>query len=79
MVYTSIQIMPETRMKLAKLKESERDTYDSVLTRLLELVPAEDEEGEYTEEFRVSLLKARLDLKRGRTIPHEILKSRLGL
>ena len=77
--YTSIQILPETREKLAHLKQSERETYDEVLNKLLELMPSGDEEGTYTNEFRVGLLNARLELKKGSTISHETVKQGLGL
>ncbi|MFQ5405923.1 MAG: hypothetical protein ACE5DI_02075 [Candidatus Micrarchaeia archaeon] len=79
MVYTSIQINPSTRKKLALLKGGSRETYDEVLNKLLELIPTRDDEGEYTNEFRMGLLNARLDLKRGNTISHAELKKRLGL
>lgn len=79
MGYTTIQIFPETRVRLAQLKSSERETYDQLLNKLLQLVPEGDEEGKYTEEFRIGLLNAKLDLKQGRVIPHETLKRKLGL
>lgn len=78
--YTSIQILPETRKKLASLKQGSRETYDELLNKLLELIPAGDEEGEYTDEFRIGLLNARLELKRGgRGVSMEKLKKKLGL
>ena len=77
--YTSIQILPDTRMRLASLKSSERETYDQILNKLLQLVPDGDEEGKYTEDFRIGLLNAKLDLKHGRVISHEDLKRKLGL
>ena len=43
------------------------------------LVPEGDNEGKYTEEFRVGLLNARLDLMRGNVISHAEAKKRLGL
>jgi len=77
--YTSIQIMPKTKDRLANLKESKRETYDNILNKLIELVPEGDEEGKYTSEFRIGLMNARLDLKKGRVISHEKLKKSLGL
>jgi len=76
---TTIQLNPETRDKLARLKSTPRETYDEVLNRLLALVPEGDEEGLYTQSFRVGLLEARLDVKGGRVIDHKRLKKRLGL
>lgn len=79
MAYTTIQIAAETREKLSKLKQSERETYDQLLNKLLQLVPEGDEEGNYTDDFRLGLLNARLDYLAGRAIPHERLKKQLGL
>ena len=79
MTYTTIQILPSTRMKLAQLKSGERETYDNLLNKLIQLVPEGDDEGKYTDEFRVGLLNAKLDLKHGRTISHDALKRQLGL
>ncbi|VVC02760.1 Uncharacterised protein [Candidatus Burarchaeum australiense] len=79
MGYTTIQILPETRKKLAGLKMYDRQTYDELLNALMSLVPKGDEEGEYGDEFRAGLLRARIDLAEGRTISHEELKKRLGL
>lgn len=42
-------------------------------------VPEGDEEGNYTHEFRLGLVKARLDLKLGYVVSHEELKKQLGL
>ena len=71
--------MPETRLRLAQLKSSERETYDELLNKLLSLVPEGDDEGKYTDEFRMGLLNARLDLRDRRIIPHDELKKKLGL
>jgi hypothetical protein len=76
--YTSIQLLPITRKRLAELKTA-RETYDDLLNKLLKLIPAGDDEGEFTNEFRIGLLNARLDVLRGRTIPHSEVKKRLGL
>lgn len=78
-MYTSIQILPKTRERLSQLKATPRETYDELLNKLLELVPSGDDEGEYTDEFRIGLLNARLDLKRGRTVSYGELKKKLGL
>ncbi|MBS3068948.1 hypothetical protein J4441_01135 [Candidatus Micrarchaeota archaeon] len=79
MGYTTIQILPSTRLRLSNLKSSERETYDNLLNKLMELVPEGDEEGKYSEEFRIGLLNAKLDLRRGKAIPHDALKRQLGL
>jgi len=76
---TTIQLSPRTRDRLTRLKSTPRETYDEVLSKLLALVPERDEEGLYTQPFRVGLLSARLDLKEGRVVDHERVKRRLGL
>ncbi len=77
--YTSIQIKPETREMLARLKQDPRETYDSVIRKLASLIPTGDEEGEYTHEFRVSLLNARIDLMTGKTTSLREVEKMLGL
>jgi len=79
MAVTTIQIDGATRQKLARLKSSPRETYDEVLNRILALVPEGDDEGKYTDGFRMGLLEARLDIREGRLVDHEELKRRLAL
>ncbi len=79
MSYTSIQIRPETRIKLAKLKSHPRETYDEIINKLIDLIPSGDDEGEYTNEFRVALLRARLDIKHSKLISLKDAKSILGI
>lgn len=76
---TTIQLTQETRERLARLKASPRETYDDVLNRLLSLVPEGDEEGLYTQAFRVGLLDAMLDIREGHVVDHDRVKRRLGL
>lgn len=77
--YTSIQIHPATRERLAHMKENSRNTYDNIINKLLELVPEGDDEGRYTDEFRIGLLNARISLRKGRTISLFRAKTSLGL
>jgi hypothetical protein len=76
---TTIQVSTETRERLARLKSSPRETYDELLRKLIALVPEGDDEGPYTQAFRIGLLEARLDVKEGRLIPLREAKKRLGL
>lgn len=78
MSYTTIQISPETREKLSRLKTN-RETYDELLESLLELVPAKDDEGEYTEEFKASLLRSLRDIKQGKVYSMQEIKKMLGI
>ncbi len=76
---TTIQLSPSTRQKLAALKATPRETYDELLNKLIALVPEEDDEGLYTDAFRIGLLSARLDLRARRVTNHDLVKKRLGL
>jgi hypothetical protein len=76
---TTIQISPATRERLASLKASPRETYDDLLNKLMALVPRGDDEGAYTDSFRIGLLSARLDVRTGRVTDHDSIKKRMGL
>ena len=76
---TTIQLTEATRERLARLKARPRETYEEVLNRLLSLVPEGDDEGLYTQAFRVGLLDAMLDVREGRLVDHARVKRRLGL
>jgi len=76
---TTIQLSPATRQKLAALKVGPRETYDELLNRLIALIPEGDDEGRYTDSFRVGLLASRLDIRAGRVTDHRLVKKRLGL
>lgn len=52
---------------------------DEFLNHLLALVPEGDDEGRYTDAFRVGLLNARLDVRRGRVTNHSKVKRQLNL
>jgi hypothetical protein len=79
LVITTIQVTPETRDRLAALKSSPRETYDELLNKLLTLVPRGDDEGAYSDAFRMGLLDARLDIRSGRLTDHEQVRKRLGI
>jgi len=79
MNYTTIQIDINTRKKLNKLKGVLRLTYDELLNNLIDLVPSGDDEGEYTDEFKVSLIRGLSDIKHGRTSTIEEVKEELGI
>ena len=76
---TTIQLSPSTRQRLVALKSTRRETYDELLNKLISLVPSGDDEGLYTDAFRIGLLNARLDIREGRVTNHELVKKRLGL
>ena len=76
---TTIQLSSSTRQKLAALKTTPRETYDELVNKLIALVPEGDDEGLYTDAFRIGLLSARLDLRARRVTDHDLVKKRLGL
>jgi len=75
---TTIQLTPATRQRLSALKGSPRETYDELLNKLISLVPAGDDEGLYSDSFRIGLLSARMGIREGRLTEHEVVKKRLG-
>jgi len=79
MSHTTIQITDQTRERLARLKTYVRGTYDEILNSLLDLVPSGDDEGEYTDEFKASILRSLGDIKHGRTYSAEDVRKRLGI
>ena len=79
MATTTIQIDTETRERLTHLKTNPRETYDEILNRLMALVPAGDDEGKYTDAFRMGLLSAKCDVRTGQLVDNSEIKKRLGL
>lgn len=79
MSVTTIQLDRDTRERLSGLKSSPRDTYDALINRLMDLLPEGDDEGLYTDAFRVGLLEAQLDIRAGRTTSHADVKRRFGI
>ena len=76
---TTIQLSSSTRQRLAALKATPRETYDDLVNKLIALVPVGDDEGLYTDSFRIGLLSARLDIRARRVTDHDLVKKRLGL
>jgi hypothetical protein len=77
--YTTIQISDSTRRKLAELKTHPRETYDELLTKLIDLVPRADEEGSFKPDFRISILRGLVDAKQGNTGGKTPSKARWGV
>lgn len=76
---TTIQIKDKTKQRLDRLKRYPRETYDDLVSSLLSLVPEGDDEGKYSEAFRLSLLRGTLDIKEGKTYSSEEVRNMLGL
>jgi hypothetical protein len=72
---TTIKVNTHTRDMLQSLKG--RRSYDELLSMLLKLVPERDDEGQFTPEFRLSLLEGLL--YEGPRISHEDLRREFGL
>ena len=77
--YTSIQLSHKTKERLANMKMAANETYDELINALLDLVPSGDDEGQYTEEFKASLLRSLADVKHGRTYTLKEVEAALGL
>jgi hypothetical protein len=78
-VYTTIKVTKHTRERLAKLTEHLHGTYDELLSVLIDLVPSKDDEGEYTDEFRASLLRGLPNIRHGQVHSSEDVRKRLGI
>ena len=79
MDYTTIQVGKRTRARLMKMRFHPRQTYDELLNGLMDLVPKGDDEGEYTDAFRASLLRGLIDIRQGRTRSSAEVRKRLGI
>ncbi|MCL5430251.1 MAG: hypothetical protein M1504_02115 [Candidatus Marsarchaeota archaeon] len=78
MSYTTIQVEKSTRLRLQRFRVGKRETYDELLNVLMDLVPSGDDEGEYSAEFRGSIIRGLLDIKHGRASTLEQVEKRLG-
>ena len=78
-MYATVRLKEKTKDSLEILKESKSESFDTLVNKLLVLVPKGDEEGEYTNEFRASLLQGLYEVRTGETISHTDLKKELGL
>ncbi|HUY69993.1 MAG TPA: hypothetical protein VMV00_00290 [Candidatus Baltobacteraceae bacterium] len=76
---TTIQINKATRARLQEFRIGKRETYDEILNVLMDLVPNGDDEGEYTPEFKMAIIRGILDIKHGRTRTLEQVEKELGL
>ncbi|OGI15481.1 hypothetical protein A3K63_01465 [Candidatus Micrarchaeota archaeon RBG_16_49_10] len=74
---TTIQLENDTKDKLAKLRAYPEETYNQVITRLINL--SEDEMEILDEETLKDIEEAIEDIKAGRVYTHEEMKKRLGL
>ena len=77
MSLTTIQVAGKTRQALQRLKG--RHTYDELFQMLLSLVPEGDEEGRYSDAFRLSLLESELELRQGRFVTLKDVEAEFGL
>jgi predicted transcriptional regulator len=74
---TTIQVETETKEKLENLKESGRQTYDEIITKLLE--EAEEDNMEFSEKTKAAIAKGREDIKKGRVYSTRELISELKI
>ncbi|MBI4095712.1 MAG: hypothetical protein HY438_02530 [DPANN group archaeon] len=74
---TTIQIHNETKVRLDAVKDFERETYEDVIAKLLDLL-AEDQ-MELSEQTKREIEQARKDFGAGKFVTEAELKRRLGL
>ncbi len=68
MANTTIQLSQQATQALAKLKTHPRETYEDVVWRLVEGVPAGDDEGAFTPQFRAGIARGLADVRSGRVV-----------
>jgi len=76
---TTIQVNKTTKASLEALKNSSRETFDEVISKLMILVPEGDDEGKYTKEFRAGLLESLYESKNKKTYSLAQVKKELKL
>jgi predicted transcriptional regulator len=74
---TSIQLENKTKTRLEKMKIFSKESYDDVVNRLINSV--EDDEGILSKQTIKDIEKALKEVKKGKFIPHEEVKRKLGL
>jgi predicted transcriptional regulator len=72
----TIRVSPDTRSRLANLKEHPRESFDRVINRLIDFYEDDDP---LTKEDIDAIKEALKDVKDGRTYTSEQLKKELGL
>ncbi len=79
MNYTSIQIAPETRARLANFKEYGRETYDEVLNKLMSIVELVKKEGNLSDETIKDIEEAKKQYASGKTFSTKEVLEKLGV
>lgn len=74
---TTIQVSKETRVRLEGLKDFERETYEHVIEKLLNIVA--EENMELSEQTKNDIEKARKEIKAGKFVTEAEMKKRLGI
>ena len=74
---TTVQVTPATRKRLISHKEHPRQPYDEVINKALDLM--EEDDREFTPEFRRQISAGRKDLKARRVYTTKELLKELGL
>lgn len=74
---TTIQVSERLKKRLLKHKASPRQTYEEVIERALEAL--EEDDLEFSAEFKKKLRQGRRDVAAGRTYTTERLRRELGL
>ena len=74
---TTIQLQEKTKNRLEGFKDFERETYEQVITKLLDIVT--EDQMELSEQTKKDIEKARKEIKAGRYVTLAEAKKELGL
>jgi len=74
---TTIQLSENTKQKLESLKQFRRETYDELVSKLIEL--AEEDKMEFSKETKKAIKEAREDIKKGRVLSTKDLIKELNI
>ena len=75
-MHTTIQLLEKTKEKLDGFKHYRRESYDEVVTKLIQL--AEEDTLEYNKETKEGLARAKEDIKKRRVSTTQQLLKELG-
>jgi hypothetical protein len=76
--YTTVLVHKETKMRLEKMKEYAKESYDEVINKLITLVSLMQKEGELSDKTLADIKEARTQIAAGKKINTKELMKNLG-
>ena len=73
---TTIQINKDTKIRLDNLKDYNRESYEEIIEKLLDIVAEED--MELSEETKKEIEEARKEFRAGKSVSFEEVKKKIG-